>query len=78
MIDPDTREFLSKVADSNRGEISNRTHTDPLRVLARTYRTAAGTAFAAGNDAEAGKFREAAFSLDRLAKELPPLPRATR
>ena len=78
MIDPDTREMLSKVADSNRGEIANRTHTDPLRALAQKYRAAAGTAFAAGNDAEAGKFREAAFSLDRLAKELPPIPHATR
>ena len=78
MIDPDTGEFLSKVADSSRGEISNRTHTDPLRALAQKYRAAAGTAFAAGNDAEAGKFREAAARLESIGGNLPPLTTATR
>ena len=50
----------------------------PIVTLASMYRQAAGNAYAAGNDADAAKFRDVAAKLDAIAAELPPLPIVTR
>lgn len=49
-----------------------------LITLSALYRTAAGNAFAVGDDTKAHVYREAARKLDELAEELPELPRIMR
>lgn len=48
-----------------------------LAALAEAYRTAAGEAFVAGQDADAGAYRDAARKVEALAAKLPPLPSST-
>lgn len=93
MIDPDIRESMERYARTDDGanpadrmvlRFSNDTRrpavaaASPIVTLAGLYRQAAGNAYAAGNDVDAAKFRDAAAKLDAVAAELPVLPVSTR